>query len=370
MSIEIIELFLPLVLAINTSIIIPKLVNNIYLLFVSCKYYNCNSMYNFNFGDIKFKHLLLYSNQFIYYEYRCLVILFLRTISSIIIPLIASLFLLQNCGNYWSIFWNDCNSERSKFDITQHLDTLGSVTLLSASDVCDAQTMNSIGWNKCLRTFCSQWSYVMIKKLCIMTFMPFVIVILKNFRIKVRYWLKNILFNIKDKTKVQIKSISRLCFFQTYNSQNALKSHLESQFELKHNSLKNMQIDIEYGMILTKCESMIIWFTISPLVIPLTIMSIYTNYFVYHRMINKYNWKIIPFNNNNNNDNTMSKTTVIPIYALWISIILSQVFAVTVFFLCITVDHECDNIGFAFVALLILVDITCLGVKRYLRHQH
>ena len=50
---------------------------------------------------------------------RPLIILILRTLSTSILPLISSIFLLQNCGNNWVYFWNECNSQnKHQFDLS------------------------------------------------------------------------------------------------------------------------------------------------------------------------------------------------------------------------------------------------------------
>ncbi len=48
---------------------------------------------------------------------------------------------------------------------------------------------------------------------------------------------------------------------------------------------KNIVFDVEYMMILTKLESMIIFAPLSPFVIPLTICSVNSNYFIYRKLV-------------------------------------------------------------------------------------
>ena len=106
---------------------------------------------------------------------------------------------------------------------------------------------------------------------------------------------------------------------------------------------RKITIDMEYAMILTKFESMIIWCPISPFVLPLTLISTQLNYYFYRKKIVEKQWTIKPFNNN----------VVIPVYALWFSIVISQCFITLFVFVCIG-NEEC---GFVLAAALIIMDI-------------
>ena len=304
-----IQSLLPLILTLNTAIIIPKFVDSCY----QC--YTINNINNNNNNN---------NNSFsIFYvsKYRSRIILLLRTFSIIIVPFISSLIILPNCGNNWFYFWNQCtqtkknqlNVKYTNHDIVldytndTYTDIFQESILFSSSDICQSGGFDNIEWNKCLRTFSSQWSLVINKKLCIMIVSPIVVVS----------------FNY---IKHKIISMVRKCISKT--------------------SIDNtmvLNVDVEYAMFLTKCESMIIWFPISPFVFPLTIASIYTNYYIYYLMIDKYQWQLKPFN----------IYVGLPIDFMWIAIVLSQIYLCVFIIICIGNKTG----GYILVAILILLDI-------------
>ena len=288
-TIQIIQNSIALILTINMCVIIPSLVDYTYDLFCDCNRNNNKSIY--------------------LCKYRPLIILFLRTLSALIIPLISSIFLLQNCGNNWVFYWKECDeTQKGQFDIIYYSDDYGEYgTLLTSSSVCDSVSILNIDWNKCIRSFTSNWSIIITQKLCIMIVMPFLLIIYK---------------------KIENKIIS-------------LSTYLSSIYDTKR-----IHIDLEYSMILTKCESMIIWGAISPFIIPLTLMSITTNHYYYNKMINKKNWKINPFTYDGNN-------VIFPIYILWIDIIISQIFISLFLFISLN-NGLCGSI---LCIVLLIVDI-------------
>ena len=110
-----------------------------------------------------------------------------------------------------------------------------------------------------------------------------------------------------------------------------------------------MTIDMEYAMILTKFEVMFIWGPISPLIIPLTLFSVYVNYSVYHHRIMKNGWAIEPFD----------ESVVFPVWVLWIGIGASQVIVCLILFVCVGLE-----VGAALASALFLVDVCCWYVLR------
>merc|ERR1711902_127682 len=92
---------------------------------------------------------------------------------------------------------------------------------------------------------------------------------------------------------------------------------------------------------------------ISPFVIPLTLLSINVNYFVYRKMINKRQWKIYPFENN----------IILPIYILWLSVFCSQFFISLFIFVCIN-NNYC---GYIVIPILIIIDI--IFIVHYFRYK-
>eukprot|EP01084_Bolivina_argentea_P004435 8431_1 len=150
-----------LILTFNNSLVIPQLVDN------------CHKILNN-------KHSL--SKQFVI-KGRAKIIFILRTLTSIIIPIIFGIIILNDCGNGWTLFWSPCYHEnKTKFDIDADIDVYArgseqpSIRLSDASKICGLQT---IIWNKCIRAFFHSWSNIITQKLLLMVFMPIIITLFK-----------------------------------------------------------------------------------------------------------------------------------------------------------------------------------------------
>eukprot|EP01084_Bolivina_argentea_P011630 21736_1 len=83
--IQFIEHLIGFVLAFNTAVIVPNVVDYSY-------HFCCSTNIPFTIYISK---------------YRAIVILVIRTCCIIIIPLIASVFISGNCGNHWTYYWKD-----------------------------------------------------------------------------------------------------------------------------------------------------------------------------------------------------------------------------------------------------------------------
>ena len=324
---------LPLALSINTAVIIPKFVD-------SCH----------KFIYLKRDHLsTIYVT-----KYRSLIILLLRSVSMIIVPMISSVFLIQNCGNYWVKFWHECNSNRrNQFDVAfsylfspdaNIAETL-EMTLLDSSKICNPTQLSDIQWDKCIRTFSSQWSLVVTKKMAVMILLPFFVIVKKFLTLKLMRSVKNLW------TRVNICNCKKSTKSSDQNNNNDSDDDQETFVGLK--------IDLEYANLLTMLESMIIWCPISPLIVPLTVLSIYSNYFAYHHAILKYHWSVYPFDND----------VKLPIHALCISIIFSQTYVCFFMFFCF--EHEYT--GWVFAIVMFCVDVLFLlkywWSKRRVKHR-
>eukprot|EP01084_Bolivina_argentea_P085028 153714_1 len=151
-------------------------------------------------------------------------IMFSRTMTTIIIPLTLSFILLNNCGNYWTKLWIPCNNENnstSPFNVTSELLPLniilqlkpnvtsfrsGDVTIelnvLSHSQVC--KTFYNIDWNKCIRMFLFKWCNVLVLKIIIMFFIPIFIILYKTIINKI-YGKNMIIFIDSEYTMIVTK---------------------------------------------------------------------------------------------------------------------------------------------------------------------
>eukprot|EP01083_Nonionella_stella_P068888 183219_1 len=158
-----------IVLAINSAFIIPHFADSIVYLFLRS------------------------TSQSVYIcKYRSLAILIIRTWCIVIIPLMSSVVLSSHCGNHWTSYWNECikSDLRNQFDVKYPLKIpdpyyssttfTSNITLLSSKSVCEAQTIDDIDWDKCIRFFTADWSLVIIQKLCFMMLLPYLMIIIKT----------------------------------------------------------------------------------------------------------------------------------------------------------------------------------------------
>eukprot|EP01083_Nonionella_stella_P030809 84395_1 len=281
-------------LTVNTALVIPNFVDCSFALIQLC----CKSDYRSETNYLT--------------HCRPLIILFLRSMSTIIIPTITSMFLLNDCGKYWTYFWVECYpSNQSQFDAN-----IGKqYVYLTAHSVCDPIPFQDVKWDKCIRSFSTKWSFVIIQKLFYMILMPVLMIGFKPLQHKL------------------------------YAKYQMFKNHRVKQ--------ENICFDMEYTMILTKCESMIIFGVISPFIIPLTICSVNSNYFIYRNRIEKKNWRI----------KQCDKNILFPIYFLWIGVFISQ------FFVCCFVYECLDNVEAfgALIGVLVVIDVMFIG--NYMRYK-
>eukprot|EP01083_Nonionella_stella_P084640 234356_1 len=229
------------------------------------------------------------------------IVLFLRTVNILIVPVIASLFLLNDCGKWWTLYWIPCsdNNKHDVFDIPFTipglLDGLETQLQLSSSkDVCSPQPISSINWSKCIRSFFYRWTYVVMKKFMIMIVMPVCIIIFK---------------------------IVKQTVMRKYNAWMG---------KAYKNTYQKMEIDSQYSMIITSFESVIAFSIISPLIIPIVLVAVSSNIFWHIIMINKLKWKLTTYKNN---------TESFPVHLLIIGMLCGQLFTTSFCALSVTTSH-------------------------------
>eukprot|EP01084_Bolivina_argentea_P015115 28269_1 len=228
-----------LLLAITKTFVVPRFVNNL-------------------FGTFKISP-----------TYRNDVIMFLRSIIIVIAPFIISFIFISQCGNLWTIYWNNCaQNEKGMFDIDGNIWTkafrfeakendisnrliiaipMQFENLLRSDDICGLS--NNINISKCIRKFYDVWIPVLIRSILYTIFTPILIIIYKT--------IKNKIF-----------------------SQRLNENHLY------------LSVDSEYIMISTKLEMCLIFSVMCPLMIPLVVCLLKWNEIIYYFMIVKLNWKL------------------------------------------------------------------------------
>eukprot|EP01084_Bolivina_argentea_P156321 272426_1 len=210
----------------------------------------------------------------IHLKHRNHVILFLRTLIILIIPFLSSMFFINDCGNSWSYFWNNCSPKNKEkyFDIDLtimskaiHLNNNAFYPprpftfnhLLTPDEVCKAQVPSPQDISKCFVSFYYLWTNVLFESLFIMLFMPLLITFGKLMKNYIGY---------------------KCC---------------------KRRKNINLSIDSEYITIISSLEIYIVFSVFSPLMVPLIVCILRFNHYFYSLLIYKYKWKI-SFSYNNN----------------------------------------------------------------------
>ena len=113
-------------------------------------------------------------------------------------------------------------------------------------------------------------------------------------------------------------------------------------------------VDSAYAMVTTKITTMIVFSFITPLVIPITIISIYSNLIVYHYLIKKWKWNIYPYE---------SSLILMPIKMAIIGVVLAQIFLVIIS-ICLLQNNEIINV--CLFAIFMMIDLYYFVIKRYI----
>eukprot|EP01084_Bolivina_argentea_P306059 528799_1 len=253
------------VLTVSNSIVVPKMVDNMN------KLCHCSNSLSRNFVK----------------QSRSIIVFSLRTLTAIIIPIIASIILLNDCGNGWTYFWSECVYKKDKFEIDYVIGIYNYATnpflrLADASTICG---MQPIIWSKCIRQFFRSWTNVIVLKLLLMVIMPFIV--------------------------TTYKLVRKLCLSKIYSDRCYKRSNYIESYRIK--------MDVEYMMICSKIEVMLIFSFMTPFIIPITLLSIYVNLTVYHYLVVFKKADIFPFE---------QEFVFIPINMLIFGIIVSQIFIV------------------------------------------
>ena len=161
------------VITILSVFAVPKMVDKISkflsVLMTKCKCIICNNNNN------------NWANKCSIDRYRSYLILFFRSTITLFVPLIASLVLLPECGNNWTVFWTKCNDPK-EFTSAKTLDFGGefahNVTLIFSSyeSICGSddiitffQKSNAKIVNECIRSFLDVWTPTICAKLLFYT---------------------------------------------------------------------------------------------------------------------------------------------------------------------------------------------------------
>ena len=182
------------------------------------------------------------------------IIFILRTLQTIVIPFVVSILLLNKCGKYWTTLWKPCVVESKSWQFGEEWDTTFkesrtvsvNFTLLipesTSDDMCNTRS-NSV--NLCLREFFDTWGDIILSKAVLLIFMPFVIVCLKTLVKKM--W--------RQQTKIKT--------------------------------------DSEYTMLASKCEIIIIFACVYPILIPICGVGILCNVYTFDFALSRLKWSLV-----------------------------------------------------------------------------
>eukprot|EP01083_Nonionella_stella_P016154 45170_1 len=223
-------------------------------------------------------------NDFVYF-YRAEWALVLRLINTILIPLIASVFLLNDCGKYWIHLWDYCNDNdlKSEFDFyttidydacTQSCDT--HVQLLSSSDVCYNPSVRAMDTNKCVRGFFYHWTFAIMMKLIFSIFASFIGLGWRLMRLK----------------------------FAIFGKKNKL------------------YVEGYYTSMITSLTTSVCFVSIAPLILPLNIIQIVLRTYLYRVQIDKFGLKLSTINIRN--VKVYKTKQSFPVYFLWVGVFIGQ----------------------------------------------
>eukprot|EP01084_Bolivina_argentea_P283915 486393_1 len=250
------------------------------------------------------------------YKVRSFAIISLRSVTNILLPIVCSIFLLNECGGYWILFWQGCypsigkyspqpyfnvsNSTQyyNKFRIKYHFDNYTypinknipvpsihhyinrEIEILSSKDICSyGFGTNLESGEYCMRDFFEYWGTTILFKFVCNLFMPFLIMF--------RYW-------------IVFKYCGRKNGFWYF-------------------AKKHFRPDSSYASIISYLEIVIIFGFVIPLLIPLCAVAFLINFCVYTRMA-KFGRRM------------PDRKSFFPIWILFAPIIFSQIELILFFF--------------------------------------
>lgn len=315
---------LAFILTIINIYIVPKLVDSLWRVMGMC---TCRNQNNHIATTNLFKR---------HFQIRTCLSWFLRSLITIVIPLISSIIFLNNCGNYWTTFWKPCTNTINERMFNIHF---SNVTISTADSICYVNNniiSDASSVNQCLRSFFDHWLPIITLKLILFILNPFIL-----------YWFKE--WNVKH------NCCKCICCCKSHKHDHESKT--SSNLNKKHSK----SIDWEYAAIATKMEVAMIFMLISPYIIVLISLGLYSNYVVYSWITQSTRWKIVYLGIKRDSAYNMVGITDyqfsindFPTYIVFMSLIVGQCLFVGFFW----VLFDCQ-VMYAFVVLHVLLDCVC-----------
>ena len=386
-QIEMIHSSLAFILTLINIYIAPKFVDSIINLILI---FDCNTYYNYNYNYnnlnciskcIKYIWKLLFTR-------RSDMIAIFRSILSIFIPLFASIIYLNKCGNYWTHLWYPCRKELLTFKTNIIMATFfgpngdisyatSKLTILENHDVCHtAKKFDDISISPCLRRYLQIWIPVITLKLIITTINPHIL-----YFIKIKS-IDNKIIKVFNNCKKKLYSILSILLFCNYNSycnnkkkETKLKRNKNNnnnnnnknmngkyvnniEYYRNLNSIETIDIDIECAMFATKLEFGIIFGFISPFLLFIIGLAMYSNYYVFAKLYQS-NRLLLPSvkNLDENNLNIIWKLSKFPFIILFVAIGVEQIL-LSKFLTAAFSDYQ--TVMFVMIVILVLMDIVSI----------
>ena len=330
-------------LFINNIYFLPKLIDSIidFYYYLNCKHCNCNC------------HGKSFSN---------VALFILRSFNTFVIPFITSILFLNQCGNYWSVFWNTCIQDKNSFNnsetwgyhefIFSSLQITFTYSVTTHDSVCNSNISDwslttivsklmNIKLNKCLTQYFDFWIPILVGKFLLVAVNPIMQYV------GAKYKWKNININWQRKHsrvndtsnndtytdamrspsggKVLLAKSPILNDIDCDDQQDEVDeiSQFEPRFSINaydsNSKVKygngNIELDSGYILLLTKIEFFIIFGFISPFLFAILSMTMLSNYYFYYLLIKKFHCTMKNF-----------KLNQIVIYLLLLSVLTEQTF--------------------------------------------
>ena len=111
-------------------------------------------------------------------------VILLRSMNSIIIPLIVSFLFLNDCGKMWALLWKPCIDDSDSFDINieNPVQGTGVTHILTHRSVCgngdDRFSLTQFEFGHCLRSFYDHWIPIILIKLFVVMINPWILIVI------------------------------------------------------------------------------------------------------------------------------------------------------------------------------------------------
>lgn len=359
------------VIGIISIFCVPKLVDNL-LKILSIVISHCA---NSNNMDSKFT-----SN-------RSYFVLYFRSIITLFIPLIATILLLPRCGNNWTLFWIECDSEKyfaneKTIPFGSHFSYHPTVLLSSYDSICKPNDFKSIltdskQLSQCVESFLDMWTPIICVKLLMYTITIWIAYISKKYTSYDTFVTISNLFNTCRICNCKCQQSSLIgCYIKWRSGQccNCCQCCCDDNYTKNrtHNNdrgsmdeliikCETIPFDYEYASLATKLELFFIFMPLIPFILPIVVLALYSNYLVFSKVTQDLKWQ---FASKIIDQQTLHLKTLqnakfwqrFPFKPLYCSLIFGQMLFISNVYVMF---HQWLNV--LLVVVIFLMDVVCIG---------